>query len=283
MTGAVTIRNLDESSLETTLDWAADEGWNPGLDDAASFFATDPQGFLGLFVGAELVVTISAVQYDPKFGFVGFYICRPERRGEGLGLRLFETALAGIDARTVGLDGVVEQEENYARSGFVTAHRNVRFGGHARVPAWVDRRVRALRSDDVEQLVSYERDAAVFPTQRRRFLERWLAARGTYGFAIDDDDVIAGYGVIRQCRYGHKIGPLFCESPSDAELLLAVLVGAIDGGDVFLDVPQPNTRAIQLARDLGLSPTFETVRMYRGPDPAIALDRVFGITTLELG
>ncbi|MGH8976555.1 MAG: GNAT family N-acetyltransferase [Acidimicrobiia bacterium] len=283
MTGEVTIRKLDPPLLETMLDWGADEGWNPGLDDAAAFSATDPEGFLGLFVDDELTVTISAVQYDARFGFVGFYICRPERRGEGLGVKLFDTALDAIDATTVGLDGVIAQEQNYAQSGFVTAHHNVRFGGTPDAPTPADHRVRALRTDDVEKLVAYERDARVFPAQRRRFLERWLVPRRTYGFAIDDGDVIAGYGVIRQCRSGHKIGPLFCESLTDAEVLLAALLGAIDGGEVFLDVPQPNTRAMQLAREIGLSPSFETVRMYRGPDPAIALHRVFGITTFELG
>jgi hypothetical protein len=284
MSGEVAIRKLDESLLETMLDWAANEGWNPGLGDAAACFAADPGGFLGVFVGEELTVTISAVRYDAHFGFVGFYICRADRRGEGLGLELFDTALAGIDAMTVGLDAVVEQERNYARSGFVTAHRSVRYGGRPDVTTSDERRVRALGSDDAETLVAYERGAAVFPARRRGFLERWLAAPGTSGFAIGDSVAIEGYGVIRPCRSGYKIGPLFCENRADAELLLAALVPAVDGDDnIFLDVPQPNTSAMQLARDVGLSPTFETVRMYRGPDPGIALDRVFGITTFELG
>jgi hypothetical protein len=52
------------------LDWAADEGWNPGLGDAAAFFAVDPEGFSGLFVGEDLSVTISAVRYDAHFVLV---------------------------------------------------------------------------------------------------------------------------------------------------------------------------------------------------------------------
>ena len=57
----------------------------------------------------------------------------------------------------------------------------------------------------------------------------------------------------------------------------------VDDGPVFLDVPVPNTEGIALARDLGLEPVFETARMYRGPDPGLRLDRVFGITSFELG
>ena len=107
---------------------------------------------------------------------------------------------------------------------------------------------------------------------------------GTFGLAIGHDDAITGYGVIRRCRSGHKIGPLFCEDARDAEALLSALVGAVDRGDeIFLDVPQPNTAAMRTALDIGLSTTLETVRMYRGRDPAIALSKVFGITTFELG
>jgi hypothetical protein len=30
------------SEVEATIDWAAREGWNPGLNDAACFYAIDP-------------------------------------------------------------------------------------------------------------------------------------------------------------------------------------------------------------------------------------------------
>jgi len=32
-----------------------------------------------------------------------------------------------------------------------------------------------------------------------------------------------------------------------------------------------------------LKPVFETARMYTGPDPAIDLAKLFGVTTFELG
>ncbi len=49
--------------------------------------------------------------------------------------------MARLGARTVGLDGVVAQQENYKKSGFVLAHRNVRHGGVAR-PVASDPQVR---------------------------------------------------------------------------------------------------------------------------------------------
>jgi hypothetical protein len=279
----VSIRKLQLAELATVLDWAAAEGWNPGLQDATTFYAADPAGFLGLFVDDELVVTVSVVRYDDAFAFVGCYICRPDHRGEGLGLRLFVTALNHADVTTTGLDAVLEQESNYARLGFVTAYGNVRFGGEAQVDTPDGSAVRALGPDDVGALLRYEEAAGVFPSPRSAFLQRWLAAPGSFAFVLGADEVPDGYGVIRRCREGHKIGPLFCDNRASAEQLITALVRAVGGGPVFLDVPAPNEPATAMAYDLGLRPTFETARMYRGPTPKIDPQRVFGVTTLELG
>jgi GNAT superfamily N-acetyltransferase len=276
------IRPLARRELDTMLDWASDEGWNPGLHDADAFFAADPDGFLGLDVDGQLTVTASIVRYDRSFAFAGCYICHPDHRGHGFGLHLAETALARCDATTIGLDGVLEQEENYTHLGFFTAHHSIRFGGTpAQRPATGDLRV--LDTSDIDRVLAFERDHEVFPAQRRAFLERWLSAPGSTALAVSDGDRIDGYGVIRVCHEGHKIGPLFCSARATAERLLAALVARADHGPVFLDVPVPNEDGITMARDLGLEPVFETARMYRGPDPALRLDRVFGITTFELG
>jgi hypothetical protein len=43
--GKYQIRTMTRSELDLTVDWAAAEGWNPGLDDAECFFQTDSSGF----------------------------------------------------------------------------------------------------------------------------------------------------------------------------------------------------------------------------------------------
>jgi len=279
----ITIRTLEQAELRTVLDWAADEGWNPGLHDADAFFAADPDGFLGLDVDGLLTVTVSIARYDGSFAFAGCYICRPDHRGHGFALHLAETALARCDATTIGLDGVLEQEQNYTRLGFVTAHHSIRFGGAPHDLAPPDRELRPLGASDVGALVEFERDSSVFPAPRRAFLEAWITAPGSHALAMYDGDRLAGYGVVRACREGHKIGPLFCDDRTTAERLLTALVAYVDEGPVFLDVPVPNADGIALARALGLEPVFETARMYRGPAPELRLDRVYGITSFELG
>ena len=64
--------------------------------------------------------------------------------------------------------------------------------------------------------------------------------------------------------------------------MFAALLGDADG-EVFLDVPQPNREATALAEAHGLAPVFQTARMYSGAIRDVALKRVFGVTTFELG
>jgi ribosomal protein S18 acetylase RimI-like enzyme len=127
--GRYTIRTMTRGEVDTAVEWAAIEGWNPGLNDAECYFEADPAGFfIGLLDGAP-IATLSAVRYGKSFGFMGFYIVRPDCRGEGYGTKIWNAGLEYLEGRIIGLDGVVDQQENYRKSGFRLAHRNVRYEG----------------------------------------------------------------------------------------------------------------------------------------------------------
>ncbi|MHB9403635.1 GNAT family N-acetyltransferase [Mesorhizobium sp. RSR380A] len=93
-----TVRALSPPELAVLIDWAAAEGWNPGLDDAAAFRPTDPEGFIGAFVDNEMTAAISAVAYGGNFGFIGLYICRPDMRGKGHGKAVWNAGMARLAA-----------------------------------------------------------------------------------------------------------------------------------------------------------------------------------------
>lgn len=275
-----TIRTLNPDEARAAVEWAAAEGWNPGLADLPCFLAQDAGLFLGAFDGAELASVISATRYGADFGFIGFYIARPEARGRGHGLAVWQAGMRRLAGRLVGLDGVVAQQANYRKSGFRLAWRNIRFGGVPRPPAAHGMIVpaAAIPFDAIERM-----DAEVFPAPRPDFWRAWLGAAGHVALALLREGEPAGFGVIRPCRKGHKIGPLVAADAAGAEALAAALLGRIEPGEVFLDVPEPHAAATRLAERLGLAPVFETARMYTGPAPAARMERLFGITTFELG
>jgi ribosomal protein S18 acetylase RimI-like enzyme len=273
------VRVMTPSDRELAAEWAAREGWNPGLADSASFTSADAGGFLIGELDGTPAATISVVNYDSGFAFLGFYIVRPDLRGRGYGWRLWQAGMAHAAARTVGLDGVLAQQENYRKSGFMLAYRNVRFGGEMAAP--VSPATVALAS--VPFAAVEEDDATVFPAARASFLRAWISAPGHIGRALLNEGRLRAWGVIRPCRKGCKIGPLVADDVEGAKRIATALIAAVGGGEIFLDVPEPNGQAVALARALGLAPVFETARMYTGPIRAIRLERVFGITTFELG
>jgi ribosomal protein S18 acetylase RimI-like enzyme len=286
VTSQFTVRPMSPPEIERAVAWAAREGWNSGAGDAACFAVTDRQGFMAGWLGDRMIASISVVNYDPGFAFLGFYIVEPEFRGQGHGLALWQQAVKHAGSRLIGLDGVASEQDNYRRSGFELAYRNIRFGGFARSRPARDQvlTITALTrpTAQVEQF-----DRQVFPAPRPAFLTAWFAADGHHALAAFRNGELAGYGVIRPCETGFKIGPLFASERDVAAALVQALLSDAqvdpEADQVFLDVPEPNKAAMALARGLGLAPVFETARMYTGPAPDIMLDRVFGVSSFELG
>jgi Acetyltransferase (GNAT) domain/Acetyltransferase (GNAT) family len=275
------VRTMRPDEIAIAVDWAAAEGWNPGLADAACFATVDADGFfIGELDGAPAAM-VSCLNYDASFAFLGFYMVRADLRARGYGLRLWKSAVAHAGQRVIGLDGVVAQQPNYKKSGFALAYANVRYGGILAAPGAPAAATTALT--DVPLAVVAASDRTVFPAPRAAFLRAWIDAPGHVGRALLRDGRLLAWGVIRPCRTGHKIGPLVADDRAAAETVLAALLAARGGGEIFLDVPSVNREAVALAQGLGLTPVFETARMYTGAIPPLRLERVFGVTTFELG
>ena len=273
---------MTRQEIDIAIDWAAAEGWNPGLHDADCFYAADPHGFLIGLLGDEPIATISAVKYGASFGFLGFYIVKPRYRGKGYGRQIWDAALARLGGRTIGLDGVVAQQDNYKKSGFALAYRNIRYQGtgggcHPTKPGVVP-----LSTLPFDEICAY--DKLFFPDARTQFLKYWIDQPQSTALCILQNRKLAGYGILRTCRSVYKIGPLFADSPEFAEhLFLALKAHVPEDAPIYLDTPKVNSEAIDLAKRHDMTVVFETARMYIGKIPDLPLNRLFGVTTFELG
>jgi ribosomal protein S18 acetylase RimI-like enzyme len=165
MEAAYVTRTMNRDEVALAIEWAAEEGWNPGLHDAETFRAADPQGFFVGTLNGEAVAAISVVKYEPGFAFLGLYIVRPEWRGRGLGWALWQHGMTSAAGRRVGLDGVVAQQANYRKSGFELAWRNVRYEGCGGTPAPNDARIVDLAGVPLSTVCAF--DKAYFPGERR--------------------------------------------------------------------------------------------------------------------
>ena len=275
-------QTMTRREIDLAVEWAAAEGWNPGLHDADCFYAADPEGFLVGKVGSEPVACISVVKYGTGFGFLGFYIVRSEYRGQGYGLSLWNAGMKRLQGRCVGLDGVVAQQENYKKSGFTLAYRNIRYQGTGGSALPLDRDIVELKAIPFRYVAKY--DKPFFPDDRHAFLKCWLSPKEGSALGIMHNQKLAGFGVIRKCLTGYKIGPLFADTPVYAEKLFSALTSTIPSKEpVFIDVPEVNPDALDLVNRHNMTVVFETARMYTGKIPDLPVNRIFGVTTFELG
>ncbi|MEW6112717.1 MAG: GNAT family N-acetyltransferase [Thermodesulfobacteriota bacterium] len=276
------IRRMKRTEIDIAIDWAEAEGWNPGIHDADCFWAADPNGFLIGLLDDEPVAMVSAVAYGELYGFMGFYIVKPEVRNRSYGVQMWEEGLRYLGNRCIGLDSVKPDLVSHKKPEFKPAYANYRF-------KWIKDKQGAAAPEVIELAqapfsIVRAYDDEVFGFSRATFLKCWISRPGTKALGITKGDKLSGYGVIRECREGFKIGPFFADDPGIARALFEALTREVKMGlPIFLDTPARNPEAVNIARSYGMTEVFRTTRMYNGPEPTLPLDRWFGVTSFELG
>ncbi len=277
----VKITQMTKLEFQTAVNWAKTEGWIPGIHDIDSFYETDPTGFYAARMGGEIVGTFSVVKYSANYAFAGFFIVRPDWRGKGVGLAIQHFIDTQFASFNVGIDGVLAMQEKYSHVGYKFAYGNERYAGIAKVGE-LDDKCRTISAGDFDSIAQF--DAKFFPTERKKFLKFWLTQKdATALMAKDDDGKLCGYGVVRKCFQGNRIGPLFAETPQTAKRLLDSLAASVAGQEFFIDVPTVNAAALELALSNGMKSVFTTARMYTKQAPNLPLEKIYGVTSVELG
>jgi len=277
-----TIRTMQPQEVNMAVEWAAAEGWNPGLHDAECYRVADPNGFLVGLLDDEPIAVISVIKYSAAFGFLGFYIVKPEYRGKGYGIQIWNAGLEYLKGANIGLDGVVEQQDNYKQSGFKLAYRNIRYEGSGGGVAPDNSGIVALSTLPFEVVESYDRP--FLPADRAQFIQAWISQPDCHALGVMQDGELAGYGVIRQCRSGYKVAPLYADTPALAEQLFIALKCRVSPSDlIYLDTPERNQVAVSLAERHNMTVSFETARMYTQAIPTLPVERLFGVASFEIG
>ena len=280
-----TFVKLDFEGVKTLVKWAEKEGWNPGLYDAEVFWRTDPDGFYGCFRNGEMVGGGSLVSYNGEFGFMGFFIVKPEFRLHGIGRKLWfrrrDTLLSRLNkGASIGMDGVVPMQPFYRKGGFEIAFRDER---HERPGETfpLDTHVSPVDEQDMEAIRAY--DLQCFGFARPGFLKLLLNLPNSKAFKYLDKGGLKGFAIIRKAVRGYRVCPLFADDAVIAEELYKACLNAVPGEFLCMDIPMTNENAVNLVKKYKTTYVFECARMYYGKVPEIPVRKVFGITTFELG
>jgi GNAT superfamily N-acetyltransferase len=287
------IRTATSGEIEKThYAWAITEQWNPGLTDGKLFPLLDPEGFMVGVLNGEIISCISAVQLSEEYGFIGFYVCKEEFRGQGYGLQLFRAAMQRLShLKCIGLDGVEAQAPNYLKSGFKSFFQSERhmYPNKESVSLTTEHKAHlvSLSSPDYMEACLHIMDD-VHSIKMPKYLSRLFEAEnvvslGYRAFNRHDKD-LAGFGVIRPAAEGWRIGPLYANSAMIAETIFQGLIEAIPTGQpIFIDIPVPNEHAVKLMERYQTVLVFPESRMYTGDPPPYLIDKIFGFLSLDVG
>lgn len=281
-----------DRDFKVLFEWVRKEGWNPGLYDFKSYYLVDPCGFKMLWYKGSPIAALASIKYSTRFGFLGLYIVAPEYRGNGYGKYLWNAAMNKVaHCESVGLNAVVKQVSNYEKYDFQSCYKVYRW--QAKISDMVIEKKQISESYTCPQNILAnevaELDYNVSGYYRPQFWASILVAPGSFYLGVKCNNQLVGFGMILKCVNGYKIAPLYCSSFNVAEYILHTLLGRVRASGIYkdykvqLDSISINDKSTLLAEKYGFIKQFDFVRMYRGYEPKLDKDLLYGINSLEIG
>lgn len=226
---------------------------------------------------------IVAFTYPNSTGWVGYFIINTPFQGKGLGAALFKDLLSSFQASNttyLGLDGVEEQVNTYNRRGFeVTAKIPLVTRPSLKekptsietVPIGTEEHITDIKVIDPEWLAQVDLAHTGFYRPAYWSQEGLLSRKDAYGYALlstaQGDSKLVGYILVRRCEQGHRFGPLYAETYSQALLLLHTAMENIahNEGTMIAEIFGSNPNGIKVFEELGWTwAGVDYNRMWRG-------------------
>lgn len=288
-------KSADE--VNQAMKWATEEGWNVGKHDGQTYYEAFKEGCKLLMLDDKTPIgAIFLAAYGKNFVFIGLYILEKNYRGNGLGKVLWQHAMKEIESFNAALYAVPEQIDRYKKSGFNFSYNvnrwNIKTKGSKQLDI-KDENTTQIDSKDENLLTQIsEYDARMFPKPRFNLIKLLLKANATIGFVIRNKQQIEGYGIIRECQRGYRLGPLYANTLESAKNVTERLLKSIDKENQIVIVDSPSEKEnhhIKYFHEYFSSEPDKpsnTQAMSKDtmpPEVGNNLDKLYGACSLELG
>lgn len=240
-------------------------GWNQLAGDWEMLLDAASGGCFVAVEGDDVVGTVTTVDYEGRFNWVGMALVDPAMRGRGVGTQLLRAAIDyGRELGTVRLDATPAGKGLYDTLGFVDEYELTRMTRDATANAEDvrDEGVRAIVAKDLPAIAEF--DAPIFGADRMSILTSLNRAAPNYGWVVENDNEIAGYTMGHPGANFDQIGPIIADSDETARRLLDRVLVECAGKPVVIDVLNDRVDFVDLLREKGFTAERPFTRMRLG-------------------
>jgi GNAT superfamily N-acetyltransferase len=268
----ISIRLMTATDIPLGLRLARQTGWNQIEADWRRFLAMQPDGcFVGELDGTP-VATTAAFIFGPV-AWIAMVLVEVDSRRKGVATALLKHALDFLDrqgAKTVRLDATAAGQPVYEKLGFVPEYPLARYQGTPRIADFglgISDSTRganpqsAIINPQFREIAAF--DYRMTATPREKMLARLFEESPELTRVLRRDSQLEGYITGRRGANATLIGPCIATTYAGPTLLGDGL-SRCNGQPVFLDIPQDNAPAIEIAERHGLSVQRHFMRMCRG-------------------
>ena len=282
------VRKANSNDLKLVYQQMILEGWNPAIYDFHGYpNSKNYHMFVGVLDG-EVISSCCAFIYHKNFAFFSCYLVfKPELRGKGYGLKTYQYRLQlmkELGVKSIACDAAPEQTHNYAKNGFVDNYLNRRFIYRVKGNEAIANNI-SIDSPSLEKISKF--DAQFLYESRPDFFKIWINNDPTMKFASihNEQDELLAMGIARQAQVGFRIGPLYANTLDNAKSIVYALAAQLSTEEqLMLDIPEANCHADHFIKELNLTSWgTECMRMYRGEIPQVAIEQIYGTSSLEVG
>ena len=227
---------------------------------------------------------------DEDNAFVTSFITKPELRGQGIGMKVWDACRKTVAGKNVIINAAPNREEMYNRLGFVTSKNRMQLIDYdfklKRAESFKNINQVASVSDCdqslMEKVVLY--DKTIQPMEREAFLKNRFEKSDKVKVTLKDGEVV-GYGCLRKGYKGFMMMPLYANTTEVArQLLKEILEGVNENEPIKIGIPKGNKKAEEMFKEIGwfsrpYDPMHVNLRMHTAVDYADQIDqsRVFSV------
>ncbi|WP_226092908.1 GNAT family N-acetyltransferase [Dickeya oryzae] len=204
-------------------------------------------------------------RWGERWATIGLVVVDEQQQGRGIGRRLMEGLLAGLEGYQVRLHATAAGQGLYTRLGFtpvgeIHQYQCPQLPTIAAPSLNNGQRLRAATLADASHLSTLDQQAHGLA---RPALIAWLLRQSTSMQVLEQHGRIAGFGALRPFGRGYVIGPVIADSAEHARLLISSLMSEVGGEFVRIDTDAALGLGHWLA-ECGLQPVDAPVTMIRG-------------------